>query len=77
MFGWDKSGSLVWSIDTSFAVYTDMKSHTGYCPTLGNGLPISGSYKQGVNTKSSIEAELVGVDDAIGFVELSNWELRI
>ena len=59
----------MWSIDASFAVHTDMKSHTGYCLSLGNGSPISGSSTQKVNTWSSTESELVGVDDAIGFVE--------
>ena len=36
LLGYDKSGCLVWSIDAAFAVYTIMKSHTGYCLTLGN-----------------------------------------
>ena len=60
---------MVWSIDASFAVHMDIKSHTGYCVTLGIGSPISGSCTQKVNTRSSTESELVGVDDAIGFVE--------
>ena len=33
------------------------------------GTIISQSFKQKVNSRSSIEAELIGVDDAIGFVE--------
>ena len=41
--GTDGSGNMVWSIDASFAVHMDMKSHTGYCMTLGTGCPISGS----------------------------------
>ena len=65
MLGWDKSGSLVWGIDASFAVHIDMKSHTGYCFTLGHGSPLSDSNIQGVNIRSFIEVELVGVDDAI------------
>ena len=60
---------MVWSIDASFTVHTDMKSHTGYCLTLGTGSPISGLSGQKVNSRSSTEAELIGVDDAIGFVE--------
>ena len=46
-----------------------MKSHTGYCMSLQIGSPISGSSTQKVNTRRSTESELVGVDDAIGFVE--------
>ena len=67
--GCDGTGNMVWSIDASFAVHTDMKSHTGYCMSLGIGSPISGSSTQKVNTWSSTESELVGVDDAIRFVE--------
>ena len=67
--GLDGSGNLVWSIDTSFLVHTDMKSHTGYCLFLGIGSPISGSYIQKINTQSTTESELVGVNDAIGYVE--------
>ena len=35
---------------------------------MGNGSILSISAKQKMNTKSSIEAELVGVDDAMTFV---------
>ena len=67
--GTDGSGTMVWSIDASFAVHMDMKSHTGYCMTLGTGCPISESSSQKINTRSSTEAELVDVDDTIAFVE--------
>ena len=67
--GSDGTGNIVWSIYASFAVHTDMKSHTGYCVTLGTDSTISGSSTQKVNTQSSTESELIGVDDVIGFVE--------
>ena len=67
--GTDGLGNMVWSIDASFAVHMDMKSHTGYCMTLGIGCPISGSLSQKINTRSSTEAELVGINDTIAFVE--------
>ena len=60
---------MVWSIDASFASHMDMKSHTSYCLTLGIGSPITGSSTQKINTRSSTELELVGVDNGIGFVE--------
>ena len=63
---------MVWSIDTSFAVHMDMKSHTGYCLTLGTGAPISGSQLQKINTRSSTESELVGIENVIGYVEWTN-----
>jgi len=64
----DNSGRLTWNIDASFAVHVDCKSHTGACLTLGHGSILSISAKQKINTKSSTEAELVGVDDATTFV---------
>jgi len=45
-----------------------MKSHTGIYMTLGKGATYTGSCKQKLNTKSSTEAELVAVDDAMGQV---------
>ena len=52
-------------------VHMDMRSHTGYCLTLGQGAPISGSSTQDNKARSSTEAELYGVDKAISFVEWS------
>ena len=46
-----------------------MRSHTGAVLTMGQGALLSMSLKQKINTKSSTEAELVGVDDAMNFVE--------
>ena len=68
VIGADDSGTLIWNIDASFAVHPDCKSHTGACLTLGHGSVLSISAKQKINTKSSTEAELVGVDDAMTFV---------
>jgi hypothetical protein len=42
-----------------------MRSHTGAVMSLGKGAVYGMSSKQKLNTKSSCEAELVGVDDAI------------
>ena len=69
ILGSDGTGNIIWSIDASFAVHMDMKSHTSYCLTLGTGSPISGSQSQKVTTRSSTESELVGVDNVIGYVE--------
>ena len=69
VLGWDETGNLVWSIDASFAVHMDMKSHTGYCLTMGTGAVVSGPTKQKITTRSSTESELVGVDDTITFIE--------
>ena len=64
----DDSITRSWNIDASFAVHPDCKSYTGVCLTLGHGSVLSLSLKQKINTKSSTEAELVGVDGAMIFV---------
>ena len=55
-------------IDASFAVHPDFRSHTGAEMTMGRGTMIPVSKKQKLNTKSSTEAELVGVDDVSVYV---------
>ena len=59
---------LTWNIDASFRVHPDCKSHTKACLRLGHGSLLSLLSKQKINTKSSTEAKLVGVDDAMTFV---------
>jgi hypothetical protein len=64
----DTGVDIKWWIDASFAVHPDMKSHTGATMSLGKGSVYSISRKQRINTKSSTEAELVGVDDGMPLV---------
>ena len=59
----DKLNLIQFSIDASFAVHPDMKSHSGMTMTMGKGTVIASSRKQKINTCSSTEAELVAVDD--------------
>ncbi len=61
----DNSNSIKWYIIMSFAVHKDMRSHTGATMTLGSGDIWSISTKQKINTHSSTEAKLVGVDDVV------------
>ena len=61
----DSKQNLYWHVDASFAVHPDMKSHTGAIFTLGKGSIISSSTKQKVNSRSSTESELIGVDDKV------------
>ena len=50
----------------NYAVHPDMRSHSGIIMSLGKGAAYSTSCKQKLNTKSSTEAELVAIDDAMG-----------
>ncbi len=63
ILGADGTGIVKWYVDSSFAVHPNMRSHTGGAITLGRGCPIVTSTKQKLNTRSSTESELVGVDD--------------
>jgi hypothetical protein len=51
-------------VDASYATHGDCRGHTGATMSLGRGSVIVMSKKQKLNTKSSTECELVGVDDA-------------
>lgn len=68
ILGWDGSGTLVWSIDVSFAVHMDMKSHSGFSLSFGKGAVISGSCTQTSTAESSTEVELYWVYDAMPLV---------
>ena len=59
----DGSGILKWWVDASFAVHPNMRGHSGGGLSLGRGFPIASLTKQKLNTRSSTETELVGVDD--------------
>jgi hypothetical protein len=54
-----------WWVDASYAVHPDMKSHTGGVFSLGKGGIYGTSTRQKINTKSSTEAELVGVAEVL------------
>ena len=62
----DGSGELKWYVDASFAVHPDFRSHTGAVMTMGKGAVTSLSRKQGMNTRSSTEAEVVAADEVVG-----------
>jgi hypothetical protein len=70
------SGVLMWYVDASFAVHPNMRSHTHGGLTMGRGFPIVSSTKQKVNTQSSTECELVGVDNMMPIVVWS-WYFLI
>ena len=55
-------------VDASFAVHPDVRSHTGSTMTMGDGAMLVKSSKQKLNSRSSTEAELIGVDDAITMI---------
>jgi hypothetical protein len=64
----DNCQTLTWYVDAAFGVHEDMKSQTGSVFTMGKGSVISDALKQKVNSRSSTEAEIIGVDDEVGKV---------
>ena len=55
-------------VDASFGTYSDMKSVTGVVIQIGNATVYVKSSKQKIVTRSSTEAELVGISDALSQV---------
>jgi hypothetical protein len=64
----DSTHVVKWWVDAAFAVHRDMRSQTGMTMSLGKGSVYASSLRQKLNTRSSTEAELVGVDDAMGMI---------
>lgn len=54
-------------VDASYAPHHDMRSHTGGCSSFGSGVVMSRSSKQKLNSKSSTEAEVIGVSDILPY----------
>ena len=55
-------------VDASYGIHKDMKSHTGTVIIIGQGAIYAKSSKQKINTKSSTEAELVGISDSLNTI---------
>ena len=79
----DGERSAKWHVDAAFAVHPDFRSHTGGTLSLGKGAVTSISRKQGLNTRSSTEAEVVAADEVVGpmlwtklFLEAQGYPLK-
>ena len=59
-----KQISVLGYVDASYGVHSDYKSHTGTIIGIGKGPIYAKSSGQKLNTKSSTEAELVGLSDS-------------
>ncbi len=68
ILGADNEGMLMWYVNASFAVHLNMRRHTCGGMTMGRGFPISVSTKKKLNTKSSTESELVGIEDMMPII---------
>jgi hypothetical protein len=59
---------LRWWVDAAYAVHHDCKGHMGAGISFGQGMALSYSWKHKVMSKSSTEAELIGMDDMLGYI---------
>ena len=59
---------IQWWADASFATYPNCRSHTGATLSFGKGSVYSLSSTQKLNTRSSTEAELVGINDVMSMI---------
>jgi hypothetical protein len=67
IIGCDSLESIFTWIDAAFAVHPNMRSHTGGAMSLGWGILHTKSSKQKLMTKSSTEAEVVGLSEYIPY----------
>ena len=63
IIGCDNIEEIFTWVDAAYAVHPNMRSHTGGTTSMGWGVMHSKSSKQRLNTKSSTEAEIVGVSE--------------
>jgi hypothetical protein len=61
----DGMQTVKWWVDAAFAVHNDMKGHTGGVMSLERGAMYGASKKQKIVSRSSTEAELIGVYDVM------------
>ena len=64
----DGVGHLEWHCNAAFGLHNDFRSHTGSTFLMGDGAITPLSRKQGMNTRSSTEAEVVGDDEIISLM---------
>lgn len=78
VLGSNSTGVLNWYVDASFVVHLNMnmRGHTRGGLTLGRGFPVVMSAKQKLNTRRSMESELVGVDDMMPSILWTRYFLK-
>ena len=70
----DDSQHFCWYTDAAFLVHLDMRSHSSRTFSLSFGAMSPSLIKQKVSSRSSMEAELIAIDDKISKV---TWSKRL
>ena len=72
----DSTNIVKWWVDGSYGIHPDARSQTGGTTSLGKVSFMSTSIKQRLNTRSSIETELVAADDLMPHICWTNYFLE-
>jgi hypothetical protein len=68
---------LRWWVDADYSVHHDCKGNTEAGMSFGQRMVLSYLWKQQIMTKSSTEAELVRVDDSLGYILWSCYFMQV
>ena len=69
----DKSENIKWYVDVAFVAHTDIRSHTGGLMSMSTGGVYVQSRKQKLNTNSSTESNIDGVDNVLTQVVYTHY----
>ena len=67
IIGCENLQNLYTWVDAAYGVWSNMRSQTGGCMSMGVGMVHCKSSKQKLNTKSSTESEIVGMSDYVPY----------
>jgi len=60
--------TLCWWVDALYGIHWGSKGHTGMMMSLGRGAAMSFLHRHKLNARSSTEAELIGIGDALPYI---------
>ena len=72
----DDTHVIKWWVDASFAIHPNMRSHTSGTMSLGKGFTYSTSMHHKINAKSSMEAELVAINNVMPLILWTHYFLE-
>ena len=68
----DRSGVICWWADGSHSTHANLHGHMGRCMSLGQGMIVTSSLKQKLNTRSSTETKLVAINNTLPLLLWAN-----
>ena len=62
----DRLSVIKWWADASFSTHNNFRGNNGGMVSMGAGTIKSGSWKQSINGRSSMDNNIIGVNDIMG-----------